>query len=149
MSRVLLIIGIVVLVAACSSALPGNDVPRDFAVEIAEGGGFTGIWQGYRIESDGQIFVWDGRSKPDTFTFTGRLSMKDLRTLWNEVSSARLIGYKPFHTPGNLTRRVYLQSNGQSIDVSWSVGPTPFELVRPFDTFFRHCREIAQRVSNR
>src|SRR5262247_1248393 len=59
-------ISMFLLFAACSkenkSAAQGAEaLPSDFRFAFGQGGGFTGMWQGYTIDSSGAIYAWQGK----------------------------------------------------------------------------------------
>ena len=114
---------IALLAFACSKTKKpagsnSQDIPADLQIQFGEGGGFTGMWQGYTIQADGTVSTWQGRTVGDKPEVIGKLSSEQLQALWREVQSADFFAQSLSET-GNMTAILQVTANKKQHVVKW------------------------------
>ncbi|MBK8911089.1 MAG: hypothetical protein IPM61_07140 [Chlorobi bacterium] len=89
---------------------------------IGSGGGFTGIYRGYRICSDGRVYAWSapaGGRDTGIILFTDADSVEGFFRVIDEMKFQQV----DYNDPGNMNWYVELQQGEQSHRVQWSTSP--------------------------
>lgn len=119
-------------------------VPDDFRMVFGQGGGFSGFWNGYAIEADGQVTSWTGRTQEADTLASGRLEPADLADLWRRVQEVGVLDRIARDT-GNMTAFIELTAEGRSRRVSWVPGAEGVEPpVSDLDALYRHSLGVAR-----
>ena len=129
-------------------AAPVMARPSDFNLLLGSGGGFTGRWDGYRIERDGTVWSWRGIGVPTDSTRLGVLPADSLAALARSIEAAGFYADST-HEPGNVTAFLEVSSGGQTNRVTWI--PTVDELEppkSPTEAVFRRARAMAAAVGS-
>lgn len=117
--------------------------PEDFTMVFGEGGGFTGRWDGYSIESDGDVLAWSGPTAGEERTPVGSLTAAQMDDLWARVQDAQFFDQNVRET-GNITAIIEVTAGGRKHRVSWIPGAEGFEPPRSaIDALYRHSLQIA------
>ncbi|MCA9735330.1 MAG: hypothetical protein H6696_03770 [Deferribacteres bacterium] len=116
--------------------------PDDLTIVFGEGGGITGLWQGYTIESDGSVLTWQGRVAEANPTAAGKISEEALSRLWQSINENKIFTQSGTE-PGNITRFLRITSKKQKKQLNWaqSVNDKTSEL----NQFYDLCREIVSQ----
>lgn len=87
------------------SCLPNN---LEFnRLQIVEGGGFTGMYFGYIIHSDGKVYSCEGKEHCDTSNLLKILTPKEVKKL-NDILAQYKILELDYQSPQNLNRKIVL-----------------------------------------
>ncbi len=109
--------------AACSkenksSPQETDKPPADFSLVFGEGGGFTGLWQGYTINAEGSISSWQGRMAGENAKPSGQLSGKQMKALWQELHKTSFFTQESDER-GNMTAIMRVTANGATKELAW------------------------------
>jgi hypothetical protein len=85
-------------------------------LEVSEGGGFTGFWQGRAVDLTGNVFSWEQQGTQRQVTHLGRLDCRTLKELQDLLNLSGL-ELEPQGLPGNMTRVIRARINGQRVEV--------------------------------
>jgi hypothetical protein len=94
-------------------------VPNDFRLVIGEGGGFTGQWNGYIVDSAGTVSSWHGISPGQDVRRTAKLAPQQFVRLWQTITNARFFDIDTTET-GNMTVTMQVTANGTVHRASWA-----------------------------
>jgi hypothetical protein len=103
---------------SCSSSpQSGSDsesrhVPGDFQITVGQGGGISGIWQGYAIRGGDSVYAWTGREPESNSTFLGLIPADSLLALWNVLGSTHLLDSASVRTYSNYSRMLSIRVSG-------------------------------------
>lgn len=97
-------------------------LPSNFKIEVAEGGGFTGMWSGYSILPGDSILEWNGRPGEMHTTYAGRLPHDTTIALLHEVKAGHLLDVRPNVVPGNYTHTLSIALDGSAHEFGWASG---------------------------
>lgn len=89
---------------------------------IGSGGGFTGMYRGYRLCSDGRVYGWSapaGGRDTGTILFTD----PDSVTVFFGMIDAMKFQQLNYNEPGNMNWYVELQQGEERHRVQWSTSP--------------------------
>lgn len=95
---------------------------------IGSGGGFTGIYRGYRLCSDGRVYGWSapaGGRDTGTILFTDPDSVAVFFGMIDAMNFQQL----NYNDVGNMNWYVELQQHGEEHRVQWSTSPPAGTLV--------------------
>ncbi len=112
----------------CYSSKPATPKTMKYNIIIGAGGGFTGIYSGYYIDTLGNISSWEGKVFTDTnLKHINTLSREQLEKLSELVLGNDIVGTN-YKKSGNITSYIQLSQNNFKHSVSWS-GSEPDESV--------------------
>lgn len=144
----ILIIGTCLLSLSCrpsETTKPDSNskaaVPRDFQLVLEEGGGFTGLWSGYIVDSSGNVSSWRGNYPERKTTATSTLSRQQLEKLWQTISDARFFDIDTTGT-GNMTIALQVTANGTVHRTSWAQPSGTQSPLPPVQKLYDSCRVI-------
>lgn len=147
-----LTIGTGLLFAACQSSETSKpdlysqtSPPHDFQLVIGEGGGFTGQWNGYIVDSTGTVSSWRGTAPEQNMKRTAKLARKQLDKLWQSITNARFFDFDSTGT-GNMTVAMQVTANGTIHRTSWakpSGGRVP---LAPVQALYDSCHTMVSRA---
>ena len=152
----LLVVGMGIGAGACKSgesAVADDDhgssregtatAPEDFTMIFGEGGGFTGRWEGYAIQSDGAVLAWSGPTAGEESTPVGSLTAAQMDDLWAQVQDAEFFDQNVRET-GNITAFIEVTAGQRKHRVSWIPGAEGFEPPRSaIDALYRQSLQVA------
>ncbi len=88
-------------------------------LQIVQGGGFTGMYYGYIIQSDGKVFKCEGKETCDSVNIFKTLTPKEIRDL-NEI----IVQYKllelDYQSPHNISRKMILNFGSSTKIFIWN-----------------------------
>lgn len=116
---------------------------------IGTGGGFTGIYNGYYIDTIGNISSWEGRVFTDTnLKYITTLSREQLDKI-SELVLDNDVQRTNYKNSGNISSFIQLSYNNFKHSVSWS-GFEPDESVPPnIKEFHSQLRKIINDTINK
>lgn len=109
---------------------------------IGSGGGFTGIYRGYRLCSDGRVYGWSapaGGRDTGTILFTDADSVAVFFGMIDEMKFQQI----NYNDVGNMNWYVELQQGEKQHRVQWSTSPPAGAIAE----FHRHVSAWAMRHS--
>ncbi len=138
MMRSALLLTVLSFIAGCTSSkdVAVLHVPADFRVAIAEGGGFTGLWQGYSVRADGSVEEWSGPAGRTATTHLGTLSAGAVGQLWNAFRADTLLQGHEFEESGDLTRTLEITADQQTLHHRWIPRSTPDGQAAALQTYY-------------
>jgi hypothetical protein len=147
----ILTIGIGVLLAACQSSETSKpdiyfqtSAPRDFQLVIGEGGGFTGQWNGFVVDSTGTVSSWRGTTPEQNVKHTTKLARAQFDKLWQMIVNARYFEIDTSGT-GNMTVAMQVTANGTVHRTSWSKPSGARTRLAPVQVLYDSCRTLVSR----
>lgn len=96
-------------------------IPEDLQVTFGSGGGFTGMWRGFTISSDGTLYSWEGRAPGENQKAVGKVSAVQLDQLWQRIRQANFFDQE-IDQAGNMTTIFRVRANRQEHRVAWPLG---------------------------
>lgn len=137
---------------ASSAGVGGNDsaVPANapaYRLLFGEGGGFTGQWTGFVLETDGRVATWHGRdAESSSRTPIGTATTEEQNRLWTVLKKAGFFT-REINEPGNMTRSVRVETAADTSMWSWSLKPEPDSTGR--STVWNACQNLVRQVKAR
>ena len=129
--------------AAADSAVPG-----DLRIIVGSGGGFTGRWDGYLIEADGQVWSWSGIGVPTDTTQAGVLPADSLAALWTEIRTSSFFSDSTAQS-GNITAILEVTADGETHRSTWIPNVDELEPPKsPTEALYRRARHLAAGASH-
>lgn len=142
-----------VLVGGCRSATPGSEnertapaqsmMPADFALSFGKGGGFTGVWTGYRIEPDGTVQRWRGRAIDENLTPAGALTAAELEAVWQRLQTEDFFAVEN-QGPGNMTGYIAVRADSATHTVRWPVSLEASARQSPLEQLYAYLLGLAE-----
>ncbi|MBF8294008.1 MAG: hypothetical protein HW389_553 [Bacteroidetes bacterium] len=118
--------------------------PIDFRLVIGEGGGFTGQWNGYTVDSLGTVFAWSGMMAEENPRRLTKLTHRLFNELWQNIEDARFFDVDASGT-GNITQLMIVSANGKLHSASWAKGTVAESSTSPVQRLYASCRTVIGR----
>jgi hypothetical protein len=135
-----------ILLLACSASRlddisqeSGPLPPKDFHCEVGEGGGFTGLWNGYDVDSTGNVLSLSGRRPNELRTHRGSLSEGPFKALWRHIVESGVLTNPYTSSTGNMTRSLVVSANGRTVRLTWVEGE---ERYRSLDQLYGRLMQL-------
>jgi len=151
LSSILIIVTGLFIVSCQSSETTKPDLysqtsaPSDFQLVIGEGGGFTGQWNGYIVDSAGTVSTWRGISPDQNVKRTAKLARKQFDKLWQVIANARFFEIDTTGT-GNMTVALQVTANETVHRTSWAKPSGIRSPLAPVQVLYDSCRAIVSRA---
>ncbi len=125
-------------IAACTSSRDTalQEIPSGFRVAIAEGGGFTGLWQGYTVHADGSVDEWSGSTGQTSTRQQTPLSPQTLRELWTTFYADSTLQHQSIAEAGDLTRTLEVTAGQDTFRYSWVPRPSAQGLAGALQAYY-------------
>lgn len=92
-----------------------NKTQPEIFLKIGSGGGFTGLWTGYEVDTNGTIFSWQGESADSsTKKMFGKLDAEKMMKIKNILSDEKLTATNE-NSPGNFSYYLKAKSDQPKI----------------------------------
>jgi hypothetical protein len=104
---------------SCSSVKSKEDYPEDLRISFGSGGGSSGGWSGWIIDSIGNVYSWKGGVQEENTKFIYSLNKKIMGNLWKEITDINLMGIK-YQEPGNFSKYIKIKANGKTNTILWN-----------------------------
>ncbi len=111
---------------------------------IGEGGGFTGQWNGYIVDSTGTVFSWSGVTPGQNAKRTMNLARPQLDKLWQTIVNARFFDIDTTES-GNITLTMQVTASGTVHRASWAKSAEIRQRLAPVHVLYDSCRAIVSR----
>jgi hypothetical protein len=121
-----------------------TSVPSDFQLVIGEGGGFTGQWSGYVVDSVGAVSSWRGTSPEQNVKRTTKLTRPQFDKLWQMIANAHFFDIDTTGT-GNMTVAMQVSAGGTVHRTSWAKPSGNRPRLAPVQMLYDSCRTIVSR----
>lgn len=143
--RTILLVAVLLGTASCTSSRDAAQeyLPPDFHVEIAEGGGFTGLWQGYAVERDGTVTEWSGTPGNATTRTRRTLAANAVLDLWNAYSADSSLHNQTSDQTGDLTRTLVVTAEKKTVRFSWVPRPSADGTVAALQRYYHFVLQHA------
>ena len=122
-------------------------LPQQLKIVCGQGGGFTGSWQGFTINGDGQVLSWNGQQAEANPEPAGELASDSLQILWHQLDAMDFMNIE-MEEYANLTAIIEVQTEEGTNRVSWLpklAGLEPLET--PIDSFYVRCTNMASGLN--
>lgn len=123
---------------------PATSVPSDFQLTIGEGGGFTGQWNGFIVDSTGTVFSWRGITPGQHTERITKLAPPEFEHLWQTITNARFFDIDTTGT-GNITLTMQVTAAGKVHRASWAKPAETRSHLAPVHMLYDTCRTIVSR----
>lgn len=123
-------------------------VPPDFRMMLGQGGGVTGRWSGFTIDSDGSIVEWSGAVAGSNPHPAGTLTLEQAAAIWHDVVGIEFFSQE-IDERGEMT--AFLKVNADSLEhrVSWIPGAEDMEPPKhPVEALYWRTLKIALAAGN-
>jgi hypothetical protein len=139
-----------IIVASCATPrrppVSESSVPADLTVVCGQGGGFTGLWEGHTVRSDGTVLAWSGRKAEEESHLIGSLTSEQKLALWRKIEEVKFFDLKSDER-GNMTAYVRITANGRTHEVWWVPRMSEPVSESPLQQLFTLCQETASRAA--
>jgi hypothetical protein len=96
------------------------ELTSSYNIVIGSGGGFTGIYSGYYVDTLGNISKWEGRVFTDkNLKYITTLSREQLTKISELVSNKNVLNTS-YNKSGNISSSIQFSSKNLKHSVSWS-----------------------------
>jgi hypothetical protein len=119
-------------------------MPTDFQLVIGEGGGFTGLWSGYAVDSIGTVSSWRGTSPDQNLKRTLKLARPQFDKLWQMIANAHFFDIDSTGT-GNMTITMQVTAGGKVHRTSWEKPAGNRPTLAPVQMLYDSCRTLVTR----
>lgn len=118
-----------------------EDIPPDFNVVFGEGGGITGRWQGFTVDTNGIVLRWEGRVAGENPKAAGSLSRDEVASIWKRSTEVRQLA-AGVSQKGDLTYFIQLTSDGSKKEHTWiEDGSSSSKILHDF---YSYCRSVIE-----
>jgi len=151
MKYYVLLIAALLMLPGCSSSGKLNETQNqmallDYNITLSKGGGFTGVHQGFFIDSTGKVSSFEGIITTNVKNiYKGSLSSEQINEINNLSAGVVKINY---NQNGNMTSSISLKNKFNEFNFSWpGVAPdknVPAELVQFYEklsNIINHLKE--------
>ena len=132
-----------------SSRSDDSALPLNFKIEIAEGGGFTGMWNGFAILAGDSVLEWSGRPPEVHPMYAGQLSHDTTAALWRTIRDGHFMDIPPKANPGNYTRTLSITVGGPPHEFGWSPGTEADSVSSAILNFRTRCLQAIHQALGR
>jgi hypothetical protein len=120
-------------------------LPSDLTITFGEGGGITGLWEGFTVRPDGAVLRWRGRA-PDTDPEpAGHLPEGMRRALWAEIRRLDFFNDQSSEV-GDLTRFVQVTADNKSHRVQWIPRMGHAQEGHVLTMLYKQCQATAEKA---
>ena len=118
-ATLLLVVGI----TGCANSAIQTDaaiatVPEDFSIVFGQGGGFTGLWNGFTIRANGSVLAWSGPIQNENSEVIGTLHSEQIQALWGQIKEADYFNQESRES-GNMTTFMEITADSIVHRTSW------------------------------
>ncbi len=118
-----------------------DSMPADFSIVIGSGGGFSGLWEGHRIDADGAMTAWRGVGEQQESRRIGSLTKSHMEDLWQRIHDDGLLDLQ-ISESGNHTTFIEMTTNGSTRRLSWATGSQVDDPAATAATVYRFVRDM-------
>jgi hypothetical protein len=111
---------IFIIFMGCKSC---DNYPKDFFISVGSGGGATGMWSGYLLDSNGTVFKWQGRQQDENPMEYQKLPKDGIKSIWTNIKQMNLIETL-FKEPSNMSKSISFGYDGKKNTIIWGNNPT-------------------------
>ncbi len=123
---------------------PPVEIPEDFRIVFGNGGGFAGLWEGFTVESNGQVLRWLGRYAEDKAQPAGSLGTAQVAELWMCLENHQFFVTES-DVRGNMTGIIEATAHADTHRVFWKPIPSSAKVpLAPLDSLYGQLRRIVQ-----
>ena len=126
-------------------SLTATSLPSDFQLTMGEGGGFSGQWNGFIVDSTGTVFSWRGITPGQNTERITKLARPEFDQLWQTIINARFFDIDTTGT-GNITLTMQVTAAGKVHRASWAKPAETQPRLAPVHVLYDACRTIVSRV---
>jgi hypothetical protein len=119
-------------------------IPSDFQLVMGEGGGFSGQWNGYVVDSTGTVSTWRGISHDQNVKRSTKLARKQFEKLWQVITNGHFFDIDTTGTE-NMTVAMQVTANGTVHRTSWAKPSGTRSPLTPVQLLYDSCRTIVTR----
>jgi hypothetical protein len=120
-------------------------LPSDLTITFGEGGGVTGMWEGFTIHPDGAVLRWHGREPGADPQQAGRLPETTRRALWTEIGRMDFFNNQSSEA-GDLTRFVQVIADKKSHRVQWVPQMGHAQEGHVLTVLYKHCQAMVAKA---
>lgn len=108
-----------IVIMGCCSTKCGCKL-TEFHISWGEGGGATGRWSGYTIDSKKkELTKWSGLVKEENAKHQKKLCKSKLKTIFKEIEKNDLINIK-YQEPANMSHYIKITTAGKTNVILWN-----------------------------
>lgn len=120
----------------------------EYSIIVGSGGGFSGSYEGYLIDSLGQIFNWSGKTfSTADLASIGELNEDEIQTVKTSINDSNILNTS-FKEHGNVTTFIRLKNSKFEYSVSW-IGLDPDNKVpENIRELYSRLKKIIDSITN-
>jgi hypothetical protein len=144
-----MISALLALCLGCSSTRQEQHAELPFTIILGSGGGFTGLYEGYVIDSTGRVMRWKGRTF-DGAEHTRQAVLDDdqRKEVQRIVAETGILGAE-FSERGNMTSFLTFHLPTGEHRISWHGGAPGPGVPANIREFYNRIREFLQKADNK
>ena len=117
---------------------------KEFSITIMEGGGFTGITNGFTLHSGGKVTCWEQRpGAQKTITWERMADVEPINRFRAQLASSGLMDTK-IETPGNMSKTVILEDGDEPQTWIWA---SPDDVPASANDWYRAVNEFCRQLT--
>ena len=120
---------------------------KPFTIELSSGGGFSGLWNGYIIRSDGAIQSWHGKQmKTDEVKDLGQVEPDDIAEVKTILDRDKIMNLA-LHETGNMTTMLKVTSGDEMTFITWpgsmdDEGQVPAQVLETYTLILKLVQQM-------
>lgn len=145
----LLLAVLCLLYAGCSNkdAAKNSPVMPGYTITYGSGGGVTGLYDGYYIDSTGTVSSWSGRTFATSERKTlGRLTEKEISEMTSAITDNHLLDISHRQNGNITTYFVFRKTGGEQTTISWPGSEPDKKISEELNSFYKKFLSIINRV---
>jgi len=125
-----------------TSRMNKKQLDEKFELILGKGGGFAGLWSGYRLIEDGTVYQWAGKKNQTEGEKVGVLPFDTLACFYQRIESDSLFA-DSLADPGNLTKIMKFKKDTSEFYQLWHMGSEGSENL---EIFYNELEGVINRL---
>lgn len=145
----LLLAVLCLLYAGCSNkdAAKNSQIMPCYTITYGSGGGVTGLYDGYYIDSLGTVSSWSGRTFATSEKKTlGRLTEKEISEMTSAIKDNHLLDISHRQNGNITTYFIFRKTGGEQTTISWPGFAPDKKISEELNSFYKKFLSIINRV---
>lgn len=144
--NIIFIFPILLFTIGCSHS---NKISNNFCITLGTGGGFTGLYNGYYIDTLGNISTWEGRKfNIASGISVGKISTSDLQDLNFKIQEMKILNLQ-FRKSGNISSSISFVKENSVHTISWSGFEPDEQVPQVIRDFYFYIKNLINKSINK
>ncbi len=133
----------VVMMSSCNKQQMKSQSENVSTVHLSKGGGFTGIYNGYSITSQGQLVSWQQTAAGEKdVQATDKVKAKKVKPFFQQIET---FIETDLESPGNMTTKLVLQRPDTTVTWLWNAENTDTEPTAELNELYLSMWQFCQK----